>query len=119
MIAALKAKADALSAQIATEQKTLAGSGEAVADKVSNYERLTLLRSLADASLAAARTALDSARSDARRQRVFIEEIVAPNLPDESTQPRRLRSIASVFAVSLAAMSVLWLFWIGFREQTS
>lgn len=119
IIAGLKAKADALSAQIATEQKALAGSGEAVADKVSNYERLTLLRSLADASLAAARTALDSARSDARRQRVFIEEIVAPNLPDEFTQPRRLRSIASVFAVSLAAMSVLWLFWIGFREQTS
>ena len=31
MIAGLKAKADALSAQIATEQKALAGSGEAVA----------------------------------------------------------------------------------------
>ena len=118
MIAALKARAEALTAQISAEQKALAGSKQGVADKVSNYEHLTLLRSLADASLTAARTALETARSDARRQRVFIEEIVAPNLPDESTQPRRLRSVASVLVMSLAAMSVLWLLLIGFREQT-
>ncbi len=117
IIAGLKAQADALSAQIAAEEKALAGSHEAVSDKVSNYERLSLLRSLADASLAAARTELDDARSDARRQRVFVEEIVAPNLPDESTEPRRLRSVATVFAVSFAALSVFWLLWVGLREQ--
>jgi capsular polysaccharide transport system permease protein len=116
-VAALKAKADALSEQISAEQKALAGSHEAVADKVSNYERLTLLRGLVDASLAAARAALEAARSDVRRQHVFIEEIVAPNLPDESTQPQRLRAVATVFVVSLAALSALWLFWIAFREQ--
>ena len=98
---ALKAKADALAAQIAAEEKTLAGSREAVADKVSAYERLMLLRSLADASLAAATASLDSARADARRQHVFVEEIVAPNLPDEPTEPQRLRAVGTVFAVSM------------------
>jgi capsular polysaccharide transport system permease protein len=116
-VAALKAKADALTAQIAAEQKSLAGSREAVADKVSMYEHLTLLRSLADASLAAATASLDSARSDARRQHVFVEEIVAPNLPDEPTQPQRLRAVGTVFAVSVAALAVLWLVSVGVRER--
>ena len=33
-------------------------------------------------------------RSEAQRKRVYIEEIVAPNLPDEPTRPERLRSIS-------------------------
>jgi capsular polysaccharide transport system permease protein len=117
--AALKAQADALSAQIASEQKALAGSHEAVSNKVSGYERLTLLRSLADASLAAGRSSLDSARVDARRQHVFVEEIVAPNLPDYSTEPERLRSVATVFVVSLMALAVLWLVMISAKERQS
>ncbi len=116
--AALKAQADALATQIANEQKALAGSHEAVSDKVSDYERLSLLRSLADASLAAARASLDSARTDARRQHVFIEEIVSPNLPDYSTEPQRLRSVATVFAITIAAFAVLWLASIGVKERS-
>ena len=92
-VSALKAKADAIAAQIAAEEKALAGSREAVADKVSAYERLMLLRTLADTSLQAATMSLDSAREDARRQHVFVEEIVAPNLPDEPTEPQRLRAV--------------------------
>ena len=116
-IAALKAQAEALSAQVNAEQKGLAGSHEAVSNKVSAYERLTLLRSLADASLAAATTSLDTARDEARRQQVFIEDIVRPNLPDYSTQPQRLRTVATVFAISIAAFAVLWLGWIGVKES--
>ena len=116
-IAALKAKADSLLAQVAHEQKSLAGSQEAVSTKVTAYERLTLLRTLADAGLAAARSSLDNARTEARRQHVFLEQIVAPNLPDYSTEPRRLRSIATVFAVSAAALALVWLASIGLKER--
>jgi capsular polysaccharide transport system permease protein len=116
-ISALKAQADALSAQIAAEQKALAGSRQAVSDKVSTYERLTLLRTLADSSLAAATASLDTARADARRQHVFVEEIVAPNLPDESTEPQRLRSVGTVFAVSVAALAMFWLVSVGVKEH--
>ncbi len=115
--AALKAQADALLAQIASEQKALAGSHEAVSNKVSAYERLTLLRTLADASLTTARSDLDSARTDARRQHVFLEQIVAPNLPDYSTEPESLRSVAAVFAISLMALAVLWLVTISVKER--
>jgi capsular polysaccharide transport system permease protein len=116
-IATLKAKADGLAKQITEEEKALAGSREAVADKVSVYEHLTLLRSLADASLAAAAAALDGARGDARRQHVFVEEIVAPNLPDEPAEPQRLRAVGTVFAVSMAGLAVLWLVSVGVKER--
>ncbi len=115
--AALKAQADALSAQIASEQKALAGSHEAVSSKVSAFERLTLLRSLADASLVAMRTSLDTARTEARRQNVFIEEVVTPNLPDYATEPERLRSIATVFALSLTVVAILWFMSVGVKER--
>ena len=115
--AALKAQADGLSAQIASEEKALAGSHVAVSSKVSVYEGLTLLRSLADASLATARQSLDAARTDARRQHVFVEEIAAPNLPDYPTKPQSLQSVATVFAISLAGLSILWLMSIGVKER--
>jgi capsular polysaccharide transport system permease protein len=114
---ALKAKADALTAQIAAEQKALAGPHSAVADKVSGYERLMVLRGLADQGLEAATASLTSARSDARRQHLYVEVIATPNLPDESTQPERLRMVASTFAVSGAAFAILWLVSVGVREH--
>ncbi|WP_147262821.1 hypothetical protein [Roseiarcus fermentans] len=116
-VAPLRAKADALAAQIASEQRALAGPRSAVADKVSAYERLALLRTLADSGLDAATTALTQARADARRQHVYLEVISAPNLPDESTQPRRIRSVATVFAVSCAAAAIWWLLTVGVREH--
>lgn len=116
-VVALKAKADALTAQIESEEKALAGSHSAVADKVSGYERLTLLRNLADKGLEAATASLAAARADARRQHVYVELIAAPNLPDESTEPRRIRSILTAFAISAAALSILWLLSVGAREH--
>lgn len=116
-VASLRAKADALSAQIASEQKSLAGPHSAVADKVSAYERLILLRTIADASLQAAASSLISARADARRQHLYLEVISTPNLPDEPTQPHRLRSVATVFAISCAAAAVWWLLSVGVKEQ--
>ena len=112
----LKAQADALSKQIVQEQKALAGSNDAVASKVSTYERLTLLRSLADAGLAAARTSLDSARTDARRQHVFVEKVVSPNLPDYAAEPNFLRSVGSVFLISITILVIIWLVWTGVKE---
>ena len=117
MAVGLKAQADALSEQVAREEKALAGPHNAVSSKVSEYDRLTLLRTLAELSLAAARASLDNARTDARRQHVFVEEIASPNLPDYPTEPERVRSIATVFAVTLTAFFVLWLASIGVKER--
>ena len=117
MIAALRAKADALQERIVVERAKLAGSDEALAGKVSEYERLTLNRDLADKTLSAAIESLELARQDARRQLIYVEQIVAPNLPDESTEPNVLRTTSTFFVLGFAIFGVLWIITVGAQEH--
>lgn len=111
------ARADALRGRIQAEREKLGGDDQALSKKVSTYERLTLMRDLADKSLASAAQALEAARNEARRQQVYIEQISAPNLPDESTEPQRLRMVFSVFVLSLMTYSVVWILTVGAKEH--
>ena len=117
-IAALKAQAEALSAQVNAEQKGARriargrfqqGVGLRASDAAAQPRRREPCRG--DGRRWTPRA------TDARRQHVFIEEIVRPNLPDYSTEPQRLRSVATVFAISIAAFAVLWLVSIGVKES--
>ncbi len=116
-IAALRAKADALQERIFAERAKLAGSDEALAGKVSEYERLTLDRDLADKSLSAAIESLELARQDARRQLIYVEQIVAPNLPDEATEPEGLRTTSTFLVMGFAIFAVLWIVTVGAQEH--
>jgi capsular polysaccharide transport system permease protein len=107
----------ALEQRIALERKKLAGDDSALAGKVAVYENFTLLRDLAERGFAAALTALESARQEASRQQIYIEEMVKPNLPDDDTEPRRLRSILTVFALSFAIFSVTWILTVGAKDH--
>ena len=112
-----RARAEALRVRIQSEREKLGGDDQALANKVSTYERLTLVRDLADKSLASAAQALELARNEARRQQVYIERIAAPNLPDVSTEPQRLRMVFSVLVLSLMAYSVIWILTVGAKEH--
>jgi capsular polysaccharide transport system permease protein len=116
-VAALKAQADALHERIDVERAKLGGSDQALAGKVSQYEGLTLERDLADKTLEAAIESLELARQDARRQMIYVEEIVAPNLPDESTEPAVLRTAATFFVLGFAIFGVLWIITVGAQEH--
>lgn len=116
-ISSLQARAAALQRGIATEQGKMAGNDSALAGKVSAYERLTLLRDFADKSLANALNALESARREARRQKIYVETIVEPNLPDQDTEPQRARSVLTVFAMSVAVFAMGWILLAGAKEH--
>ncbi len=116
-IESLKASANALDVQVGEERGKLAGDSTALAGKVANYERLTLLRELAEKRYAAALVSLQTAESEAQRKRVYIEEIVRPNLPDEPTKPERLRNILSAFVVGFIAFSILWILSVGSKDH--
>lgn len=103
--------------QISVERAKLAGSSSSLAPKIGAYETLVFEREVADRSLAAARQALESARIDARRQQLFLDLVVAPNLPDQPLQPRRLLSILAVFASTLLIFGCAYLVWAGLREH--
>ncbi len=113
----LRARISSLQAQIANQRSQLAGGDESLASKLAAYEQLVLGRELADKSLASATNALDAARQEAQRKQIYIELIVAPNQPDEDTEPRRTRAIVTVFVLMLAVFSVGWILLVGAKEH--
>ena len=113
----MKASAGALDKKVAEERAKLAGGSTALAGKVAGYERLTLLRELAEKRYGAALLSLQSAQDEAQRKRIYIEEIVKPNLPDEATEPERLRNVLSTFIVGFMAFSLLWILSVGSKDH--
>ena len=113
----LGARADALQKQIDEERAKLAGSDGSLAPTVSNYERLTLLRDLAEKDVAGAQSSLELARQEAQRQHLYVQIPVTPNLADESLEPQRLRAIATVFVTGFAVFAFVWILMVGAGEH--
>ncbi len=103
--------------QIEMERSKIAGSSNSLAGKLGAYEDLMLQRELADRELTQSTTALLAAEQEARRQKLYLERIVNPSLPDRSSQPRRLISVLVVLATSLLLYGIGWLVWAGMREH--
>jgi capsular polysaccharide transport system permease protein len=103
--------------QVAAERGKLAGGTSSLAPSVGTYQDLVLERELADRQLAQATAAVVSARQEARRQNLYLERIVSPNLPDKPTMPRRWLAILTVFTSAMLLYAVGWLVWAGVREH--
>jgi capsular polysaccharide transport system permease protein len=116
-IDSIKASAAALDHRVDEERAKLAGDNSALAGKVAGYEGLMLTRELAEKHYASALVSLEGAEADAQRKRVYIEEIVHPNLPDEPTAPERLRSVVATFVIGFIAFSILWILSVGSKDH--
>ncbi len=103
--------------QVAEARAKMAGDATSLANKIGPFEELTLRREIADKQLAQATAALLSAEQEARRQKLYLERIVEPSLPDKASEPRRWRSILTVLASALLFYGVGWLIWAGIREH--
>ena len=107
----------AFEGQIAAERAKIAGNSGSLAPKLSAYEDLSLNREFADRELTAATAALTNAEQDARRQKLYLDRIVSPSLPDEPAEPRRWIAILTVLLSSLMAYGIGWFIWAGAREH--
>lgn len=116
-LAPLRARAQALMDQIGHEKAQVAPGEGDLAAKLAEYERLELQKTFADKSVQATMAALEVARSEARRQHVFLDRVVEPNLPDEPTEPRRLETIVTVWGLNAIGCGVAWLLVTGLREH--
>ena len=114
---ALESRTSALADRVRLERARIAGDGAALAPRVAAYEALILDRQLAEKSLTDADAAVETARQEARRQRIYIERVVSPQRPDEATEPERLRAIATVLVLCLAMTSVVWILTAGASEH--
>jgi len=116
-IGAATDKVESLRREIQRQRLNLVGNDGALAAKLAAFEQLMIEQKLAQSSLSSASQALDQARLDAQRKAIYLETVVAPNLPDESNEPKRIRLIVTVFVMSFAGASVIWLLAAGAREH--
>ncbi|WP_240387304.1 chain-length determining protein [Brevundimonas naejangsanensis] len=103
--------------QVEQERAKLTGRAGSLAPKIAAYESLALQREVAEKALLQASAALLTAEQDARRQKLYLDRIVEPNLADQPMEPRRLRAFLIVFLSSLALYLLGRLLWAGLREH--
>ncbi len=99
------------------EKKRIGGTAQALAPLIADYERLVLEREFADRTLASALASLESARSEAQRQQLYLERVVEPHASDYPTQPKRIMWIAISIALSFAAYTILRTLLDNVREH--
>lgn len=116
-IATLTSEANRLRLAIQSETAKALGQGNSLNAKSPAYERLLLDKDFADKALASAMVSLEGARNDAARKQLYLERLVQPNLPDTALEPRRIRSVITVFIVGLVAWGVVSLLVAGVREH--
>ena len=115
----LRRKAAALEDQIARERARISTDSGGLADRIAAYERLSLEREFANKMLTADESELVRTRAEATRQLPYLERLVEPNLSDYSNQPKRLRSVMTVFAANALLLLIGWLIVSGVREHAS
>jgi capsular polysaccharide transport system permease protein len=117
-ISTLSQRVDALRKAIGDENAKVLGRDASLVSKSPAYDRLVLEKAFSDRQLAAALTALDSARNEAQRKQLYLERLVQPNLPDKAVEPRRIRGVLTTFVLGLVAWGVLSLVMASVREHT-
>lgn len=113
----LDSRIRAYDGQIEAERAKIAGASSSLAPKIGIYEDLLLNRELADKELAQATASLVTAEQEARRQKLYLERVVNPSLPDYPSEPRRWLAILTVFVSAMLAYGVGWLIWAGVHEH--
>lgn len=113
----LQSRVEGLRKAVAAETAKVMGGTASLAGKSPAYERLQIDRGFAERQLAGALVALDAARSEATRKQLYLERIVQPNLPDSAMEPRRLRSVITVFLLGLVLWGVVTLVMVSVREH--
>jgi capsular polysaccharide transport system permease protein len=116
-IPVLRIRQKSLQGEFDSEMAKIAGRDGSLTTKAAGYVRFALEREFADKQLAVSMALLESARSEAQRQQLYLDRIVQPNLPDYPAEPRRIRSIFVVFALGLVAWGILGLLLASVREH--
>ena len=117
-IAALKDQVANLRKTVEQEKTLVTGVNRSLTTKSANYDRFVLEKGFADRQLATALVSLESAKSEAIRKQLYLERLVQPNLPDKAMEPRRIRSVFTVFLLGLIAWGVVSLLVASVREHT-
>jgi capsular polysaccharide transport system permease protein len=116
-ISGLESRADTLRHAIGTEAAKVTSANGSFSARAPDFERLTLETVFADKQLGVALADLETARSEALRQQLYLERLVQPSLPDEAMEPRRIRSMFTALLIGLIAWGLVSLLIAAIREH--
>jgi capsular polysaccharide transport system permease protein len=104
-ITAMKSQLDEMKAQFTSqdEKNMSAVADKALSGKMTKFAELDLEERIAEKRYAVSVAAVEAARMMSERRMLYLHEIVAPALPEESMYPRRWLSIGMTFVASLIA----------------
>lgn len=117
-IAGLESRADTLRHAIGIEAAKVTSANGSFSAHAPDFERLTLETVFADKQLGVALADLETARSEALRQQLYLERLIQPSIPDKAMEPRRIRSVFTVFLIGLIAWGVVSLVVAAIREHS-
>ena len=116
-IRSLTTRAESLRNAITSEASKVTGARGSFSARAPNFERLALDLGFADKQLGVALAQLESARAEALQQQLYLERLVQPGRPDRGMEPRRIRSVFTVFILSLIGWGVITLIIASIREH--
>ncbi len=113
----LRVRIKGLERAIKEQLGEVAGAEGSLSEAAAKYQELQLKREFADRQLGIALASLQEARNEARRQQAYVERVAQPSLPDDATDPRRIRGILATLIVGLVAWGILTMLLAGVREH--
>lgn len=116
-IVGLETRAQTLRTAIAAEAAKVTSGTGSLSAHASGFERLALDSAFADKQLGSALAALETARAEAARQQLYLDRLVQPNLPDKALEPKRIRSILTVFILGFILCGVVSLVLASMLEH--
>jgi capsular polysaccharide transport system permease protein len=116
-VMAQRGRVAALAQSLETSRGRLTGAPKAVSSRLGVYENLKLQQDFAAKRYEAARASLEAARDRADKDRLFVVEVVQPNLPEKPDLPRPVRNTTMVLIALLLAYGIGWMLIAGIREH--
>jgi capsular polysaccharide transport system permease protein len=116
-IPALRSRILAIGREIAAQNGRAVGTPTGIASKMGNFEKLQVEQEFATQMLTAANASLEGARTDAQKQQFYLERVVEPNRPDDSSLPNRFKQILIVFGASVCIYFIGWMLVVGIIEH--
>ena len=112
-----KNNVNAMQGEIDKLRARITGDGKTMVPQITEFDALTLQANFAERQLSSAVTFLDTARLNAQRQQLYLDEIVKPNEADYPLYPKRYADVAIVFATLFGLYVIGQLLAAGAREH--
>lgn len=103
----LRVRREALQRELARQTAAMAGGANSLASRMRPYEELEVARDAAQKRLLGASLALANIRTNADRNRLYLEWVSQPALADEPLYPRQWWNLGLTV---MLVMAVLWIF---------